>query len=61
MVWDLVSVLAPVVNWPIAMVATMMAGLSKTRRICHKGNRLKNGKTNPLDDKMEERGPIKFS
>ena len=40
----------------------MVADLSQTRRICHKGNRLKNGKTkDPANDKMAERGSIKVS
>lgn len=36
----LVSVLAPVINQPNAIEAAMVADLSETRRICHKGYQL---------------------
>lgn len=47
------------VDWPIASIAAMVADISETERICHKGNKQVEKQTkDPANNKIAERVTI---
>lgn len=59
MVWNFRLIFVSMVDRPIASIAAMVADISETERICHKGNKQIEKQTkDPANNKIAERVTI---